>query len=128
MSRVRIIGGYRRIADIQREYEEELREYNDLIRRLGFYLKPTHVVVVKGRKYVYHGRYWWKIVHIREGGRTKIKWKYLGKNVCENVPKPPLNPLEGLSYVKENDDIILNMNSFLRFKHLFHGLKIVFEK
>ncbi|OYT61046.1 MAG: hypothetical protein B6U75_00135 [Desulfurococcales archaeon ex4484_217_1] len=128
MSKVRIIDGYRRILAVQREYVEELKEYNNLVKKFGFYLKPTHVVSVKGKKYIYHGRYWWKITYVREHGKTKVKWKYVGKDVPRGLPQPPRNPLKGLNYMREGNDVILNLDSFSKFKHIFYGLKLVIKE
>ncbi len=123
--RVRVIDGYKRILDIRKEFKSEFKEYNVLIKNLGLYLKPSHIVVVKGKKYVYHSRYWWRLERGKE--KRKIKWKYLGKSIPKNIPKPPPYPLEGLAYLKDGNDVIIDMNTYMKFKHLFHGLKVKIE-
>ncbi len=76
------------------EYLKSIYEYNSKLPK-GIVLKPFHYVYRNGKKYVYVGRYFYKV--IKEHG--KIKWKYLGKEV-PGLPKPPINPFEGLKFRK----------------------------
>lgn len=64
-------------------------EYNTKIRGYGVYLKPYHIVYRNGKKYIYIGRYWYKL----ERKNGKQKWIYLGKEKpLPNLPDPPELP------------------------------------
>ncbi len=90
---------FQRILD---EYKLKLYRYNRSIRRLGYYLKPVHIVYKRslGRvvKYVYYGRYWYRLEYVGKKGRTsRIKWVYVGREKpLPEIPNPPEHPLEGL--------------------------------
>ena len=79
------------------KYLKKVYEYNSKLPN-GIILKPFHYVYRNGKKYVYIGRYFYKVV--KENG--KVKWKYIGKEV-PNLPKPPANPFEGLRFRKVGD-------------------------
>ncbi|MEM4601933.1 MAG: hypothetical protein QW808_03435, partial [Desulfurococcaceae archaeon] len=74
-------------------------EYNNRIRRTGFYLKPVHIATRRLSngttvKYYYYGRYWYRIERDPIG---RLKWVYMGKEKPSlNIPDPPRNPLEGV--------------------------------
>lgn len=91
------------------EYKIKLYTYNSLIKKYGFYLKPYHVVVKhsSGRtiKYIYYGRYWYRLKYAcKKGNTSKIKWIYIGsEKPLSNIPDPPKNPLEGI-VIKICDD------------------------
>ncbi|MET1101789.1 MAG: hypothetical protein ABWW69_04855 [Pyrodictiaceae archaeon] len=125
---IRIINGIRIIKDFMEKYKRELYAYNSMISETGYYLKPVHIVVRtmpngEKRSYYYYGRYWWKIVYIGKRGRTsRIKWKYLGKRKpleLSKYPEPPPNPLEGLSYYVQDNDIIVRKKIYEAFKNIF---------
>jgi len=86
----------------------------------GYYLKPVHKVyrTTGGlrRIYEYYGRYWW-----RKGDGKLI---YAGAKKPGGLPQPPLNPLEGLSVIREGDDVIIRCDVYERFKWVFEGLAV----
>lgn len=93
---------FNKLNDILNEYKRVLYEYNKLVSSRGYRLKPVHMVVKKtplGKvKYLYFGRYWYRVVYTGKTGRTsRVKWVYLGKNKPEeDLPDPPKHPLEGI--------------------------------
>ncbi len=103
----------RTINDIISGYTQKIYEYNNIVRKKGYYLKPVHIVVKKRKdgtrvKYYYYGRYWYRI-EIRKNGSSQIKWIYLGKEKPDkDLPDPPKNPLEGLVVRVDNEGISLN--------------------
>jgi hypothetical protein len=89
------------------EFLKEFYQYNSQLKNTGYYLKPVHIVVKNGKngktKYYYYGRYWYKLV-INRGGKSRIKWIYIGKNKPHpQLPDPLDNPLEG-TVVKLRED------------------------
>jgi hypothetical protein len=77
--------GHVDISDLKRL----VYEYNTKIRGYGVYLKPYHIVYRNGKKYIYIGRYWYKL----ERKNGKQKWIYLGKEKpLPNLPDPPELP------------------------------------
>ena len=104
------------------EIKQPFYEYNSLISNTGYYLKPVHKVYKKlpnGKKriYEYYGRYWWKKVGSR--------WIYAG-NIKPKIIRyePPRHPLEGLSIIIEDKDIIMNCRDYSKFKSYFKGLTV----
>lgn len=93
---------FQEILDKLEEYRRKIYEYNKLVSGKGFRLKPLHIVVKKQNnttvKYLYFGRYWYKVVYVGRSGKTsKVKWIYLGKEKPDNtLPDPPKHPLEGI--------------------------------
>ncbi len=93
---------YSLLNKLVEDYKRQLYTYNAMIRRYGFYLKPYHVVVKHSRdkkiKYIYYGRYWYRIVYMgKKGSTSRIKWVYVGsEKPSPELPDPPHNPLEGL--------------------------------
>ncbi|WFO75342.1 hypothetical protein J4526_00065 [Desulfurococcaceae archaeon MEX13E-LK6-19] len=91
-----------KLYSILEEYKRKLYDYNRLVSEKGYRLKPVHIVVKKTKlgtvKYMYFGRYWYKVVYVGKSGKTsKVKWVYLGKEKPEKeLPDPPRHPLEGL--------------------------------
>ncbi|QKQ99793.1 hypothetical protein GWK48_04770 [Metallosphaera tengchongensis] len=83
-------------------------EYNSKIKQYNVYLKPFHVVYKNGKKYIYIGKYWYKL----EKFNGKLKWIYLGKTKpMEQLPDPPQLP--EITIVKDEtsytfDDSLLN--------------------
>ncbi|MEM3863658.1 MAG: hypothetical protein QW699_04110 [Metallosphaera sp.] len=83
-------------------------EYNTRIKEHGIYLKPFHVVYKKQKRYIYIGKYWYKLEKIN----GKLKWIYLGRaKPLMLLPDPPYIP--DTTIVKEEsgyvfDDLILN--------------------
>ena len=127
-------GGYRRVREALERYREQLYHYNSMISPLGFYLKPVHYAYYttadgERRRYVYLGRYWYRVE--KRGGKTRLR--YVGREKpreLEGVPDPPLNPLEGLRFARigESDDILLDFETYEKFRWLFEGLEVlVFE-
>ena len=123
-----VFNGVEIIREIVSEYLKILSEYNKLVYKMGYYLKPKHVVYKKtsmGRvKYVYYGRYWWKLAYDGKRGKTsRVKWIYIGLTRPEGVPNPPENPLEGLKVRIAGCDVVLDREVYERFKDYFRGLK-----
>ncbi|MGC9210482.1 MAG: hypothetical protein ACP5FT_04385 [Acidilobus sp.] len=116
---IRVIGGYSAIQSILSDVKEEIYKYNAIASRRGYYLKPVHKVykVVNGvrRVYEYYGRYWWR--------RGEGKLIYAGTSRPRGLPEPPLNPLEGLSVIREGEDVIIRCDVYERFKWAFEGLR-----
>ena len=71
-------------------YRTKLYEYNRVIRKWGLILKPVHIVIAKGRTYLYYGKYWYRL----EKQGSKLRWVYVGKSKpLKELPDPPTNPL-----------------------------------
>ena len=92
---------YNLLNSLIEKYKNELYAYNTLIKKYGFYLKPYHIVVKYSRdkkiKYIYYGRYWYRLKYIgKRGSTSKVKWVYIGsEKPINSLPDPPHNPLEG---------------------------------
>jgi len=72
-------------------YKLRLYEYNTLIKDYGLKLKPVHIVISRNKKYIYLGRYWYRVVY-KNG---KVRWIYIGREKpYRELPDPPLNPLD----------------------------------
>ncbi len=126
--RLRIIRGAKALDPILADLKRVFYEYNKVIRDTGYYLKPVHKVYkyTSGslRVYEYYGRYWWRLV--RRGG--KPRYIYAGTVKPEKVTvDPPDNPLEGLSLIREGDDVIVRCFDFERFAGVFRGYRVVRE-
>ncbi|MEM0366339.1 MAG: hypothetical protein QXO93_03790 [Acidilobaceae archaeon] len=126
--RVRVISGALVLDKLLADLKRAIYDYNWRIKSTNYYLKPVHKVykTVGGarRIYEYYGRYWWRIT--REEG--SVKFIYVGKIKPQNLPEPPINPLEGLVVIRENRDVILECEAYNRFKDIFKGLKIIVEE
>ena len=114
---LRIKGGYTLIMSIFSPYRKRIYKYNEEIKDSGYYLKPIHVVyrLLEGRKlkYVYFGRYWYRVYKTREKERTKLRWIYVGRDKPDpHLPEPPINPLEGLAVVVDGEDILVDKKTF----------------
>ncbi len=108
---------------------QKIYEYNKRIKNTGYYLKPVHIVVKKtisGEKkiYRYYGRYWWNVVYRgKRGGKSIIKWIYVGREKPPGIPDPPTHPLEGLViFYHEKKDNEFYVNKGLKDK-FFKALK-----
>ncbi|MGC9071528.1 MAG: hypothetical protein ACP5HK_02370 [Acidilobus sp.] len=116
---VRVMGGYSAIVTALSDVKEEIYRYNVIASRRGYYLKPVHKVYKATggarRVYEYYGRYWW-----RKGNGRLI---YAGTSRPPGLPEPPLNPLEGLSLIREGDDVIVRCDVYEKFKWAFSGLR-----
>ncbi len=127
---MRIINGRARLVKAMDDFLKSIYEYNSIVRKKGYYLKPYHVVVrkTKGgvRRYYYYGRYWYRVRYVGKKGRTSIvKWEYVGKSKPEeSLPDPPSNPLEGIVFLVEGEDVILREEDYHKIKDLFKGLKV----
>ncbi len=100
--------GYQLIMELFSPYRRKIYEYNSLIKETGYYLKPIHLVVKKelNLKYLYFGRYWYRVVR---GYHGRIKWIYIGREKPDpNLPEPPLNPFEGLKIIVSDGDILVS--------------------
>ncbi|MCE4618775.1 MAG: hypothetical protein F7C37_04955 [Desulfurococcales archaeon] len=119
--RIIVYNGRRVLDEITDKVKEPFYEYNTLISKTGYYLKPVHKVYKKlpdgrTRIYEYYGRYWWR----KEGKR----WIYAGHVKPRKIRvDPPDHPLDGLSIIIEGEDIILDCRDFERFREYFKGLK-----
>ncbi len=130
---VRVIDGRRALKRIMDDFLRELYNYNSIIKKYGYYLKPYHIVTYKSRagvkRYYYYGRYWYKVEYAGKKGKTSlVKWEYLGKNKpLEELPDPPRHPLENVVFLVEGDDVLLRDEDYLRLKKYFKGFKIIVE-
>ncbi len=125
---VRVKGGYGLIMSIFTPYRVRIYAYNSQIRDTGYYLKPVHMVYKKleGRKvkYMYFGRYWYRVYRAREGGRSKIKWIYVGRDKPDpQLPEPPINPLEGIAVIVDGDDVLVDEKAFNALTQITQALK-----
>ncbi|EHP69586.1 MAG: hypothetical protein RXS23_03150 [Metallosphaera yellowstonensis] len=78
-------------------------EYNSRITRYDVYLKPFHIVYKKGKKYIYIGKYWYKL----EKMNGKLKWIYLGKEKpIPELPDPPRVP--EITIIKEDSEYVFD--------------------
>lgn len=116
--RVRVYKGYESIRRALDDIKEAIYAYNVVASSRGYYLKPVHKVYKRvgelTRVYEYYGRYWW-----RKGDSKLI---YAGRVKPRGLPEPPQNPLEGLSVIREGDDVIIDCETYERFRDLFKGL------
>jgi len=113
-SHLRIKDGYKVVMELFTPYRRRIYEYNSLIRETGYYLKPIHVVVKKvdntRSKYVYFGRYWYRVVRNPNG---RIQWIYVGREKPDpQLPEPPLNPFEGLRIIVYEDDVVVDEHTY----------------
>ena len=130
--RLRVIGGLRAVEAIIEEYKRMIYQYNSLIAGTGYYLKPMHIVTRRTesgyKRYIYIGRYWWKVSYAGKKGKTsRIRWIYIGRDKppeLQNYPDPPRHPIEGLRFVAEGEDIILDERTYQRFSWLFKGYRV----
>jgi hypothetical protein len=123
--KVRILGGLKVIEEILDSVKRRVYEYNSLISQYGYYLKPVHKVyktLSDGRKriYEYYGRYWWRL----ERRRGRLVWIYVGNVKPKGLPEFPPHELEGLSIIREGDDVVINCEVYDKFKELFSGLPV----
>ncbi len=114
---LRIKEGYNLLMNIFSPYRLRIYRYNEEIKNSGYYLKPLHMVYrsIEGRKlkYVYFGRYWYRVYKSREGKKTRLRWIYVGRDKPDpHLPEPPINPLEGLAAVVEGDDVLVDERTF----------------
>lgn len=118
--KVRIINGYEDIVSELNKIKEVIYVYNSEISNKGYYLKPVHKVYkLKNRNkiiYEYYGRYWWK--------KLDKKLIYSGVVKPKILPSPPENPIEGLSIIREGNDIVIDCNVYEKFKWVFKNKKI----
>jgi len=110
---LRIVGGYRIVMELYSPYRVRIYEYNDKIKDSGYYLKPLHIVhkVVGGRKlkYLYFGRYWYRVIR----RRGKIRWVYVGRDKPDpHLPDPPISPFEGLGILVEGEDVLVDEKTY----------------
>ena len=130
--RVKVKGGWNVVRQLLEEFKRKIYKYNSLIAGTGFYLKPTHIVVKRTpagvKRYIYIGRYWWSLEYRgRKGKTSRVKWVYVGTEKPAKLagyPDPPSSPLIGLSLVVEGDDIILDEETYRKFRWLFKGLPV----
>ncbi|ARM75795.1 hypothetical protein [Acidianus manzaensis] len=83
--------------------KEMIYEYNSKISGTDVYLKPFHIVYKNGKKYIYIGKYWYKLEKIN----GKVKWIYLGKQKpINNLPDPPKFP--EITIIKDEKSYIVD--------------------
>ncbi|MET1128429.1 MAG: hypothetical protein ABWW70_03845 [Thermoproteota archaeon] len=119
-SKVRVVGGVRKLRALLDEELRKIYSYNAQIRGTGFYLKPWHVVKKRTsrgeRLYIYIGRYWWRLAYVGKRGRTsRIRWTYVGRSKPQELsgyPDPPPTALEGIRIAVEGDDIVMNREDY----------------
>ncbi|MEM3367263.1 MAG: hypothetical protein QXQ22_03045 [Metallosphaera sp.] len=91
-------------------------DYNTKIREHGVYLKPFHVVYKKGKRYIYIGKYWYRLEKLN----GKLKWIYLGKTKpVEQLPGPPSIP--EITIVREDSEYVFDdslLNQLKRYRGL----------
>jgi hypothetical protein len=76
-------------TEVLSKLKKMIYEYNSKIKEFGIYLKPYHAVYKNNRKYIYIGKYWYKL----EWNKGRLKWIYLGKRKpIEGIPDPPKVP------------------------------------
>ncbi len=109
MEYIRVKGGKRLLMKILEEYQRQVAEYNSKLRD-GLRLKFVHYVTVNGKRYVYFGKYYYKVKRVGK----RIKWIYVGKELKE-VPPPPPNPFDGLKVKVDGDDIIVEREIYERY-------------
>ncbi|BCS91912.1 hypothetical protein [Metallosphaera javensis (ex Sakai et al. 2022)] len=91
-------------------------DYNTKIREYGVYLKPFHVVYKKGKRYIYIGKYWYRLEKLN----GKLKWIYLGKaKPLEQLPDPPSLPE---STIVREDSVYVFDDSLLNQLKRYRGL------
>ncbi|MEM0066495.1 MAG: hypothetical protein QXT76_03775 [Sulfolobales archaeon] len=105
--RVLIKSGLSHLLDLYTQFKLEILNYNEKIKNTGYYVKPIHVTYKNSNgvkiKYVYFGRYWYRISKRKKG----VAWVYVGKEKPDpSLPDPPLNPFEGVSAIVLNDEDI----------------------
>lgn len=131
---VLIRGGLRAIEELLEEYKRLIYRYNELLRGTGLYLKPMHVVTRETRlgrlRYIYIGRYWWRVSYAGKSGKTsRVKWVYLGREKppeASSLPDPPEHPVAGLTYAIVNGgDVVLRREVYERYRWLFEGYEAV---
>ncbi len=94
--------GSKALEEALEKYRRELYSYNSFIKRYGYYLKPMHIVYRRTKrgltKYVYYGRYWYRVKYLdKHGGTSRVKWVYVGREKPDpRLPDPPVHPLDGL--------------------------------
>jgi hypothetical protein len=125
---IRVRDGYELVMNIYAHYRSRIYDYNTRIRESGYYLKPVHMVYkeVEGRrvKYVYFGRYWYRIYKTKSEGRARIKWIYVGRDKPEpELPEPPINPLEGIAVIVDGNDILIDARTLEALSQLAKALK-----
>ncbi|GEM_PF-608438 len=111
------------LSTISMLYREKLYEYNSVIKKTGYYLKPLHIVVKKYsnsiKTYYYYGKYWYRV--ISQG--SKIKWYYISnEKPLKDLPDPPINPLILIKVI--NND---NRNCLCVLKDYREFLEIVLD-
>ena len=122
--RVRVLGGALVLDLVLDKIKVEIYEYNTRISKTGYYLKPVHRVYRKtgGQRkvYEYYGRYWWRL----ERSKGRLKWIYVGRIKPEGLPEPPRHVLEGLSVIREGEDVIIECSLYDKFRTLFDGFPV----
>jgi hypothetical protein len=123
--KIRVINGARVLEKVLDEVKRPLYEYNSVISRHGYYLKPVHKVYKRLsdgslRVYEYYGRYWWKLRRV--SGR--LRWIYVGNVKPKGLPEPPPHALDGVIVIREGEDIIIDCDLYDKFKNVFSGLPV----
>lgn len=125
---------YTRIKKMLEFQKKELKDYNDKLKKAGLPLRIRllHGVTVRNRKYVYCGRYLYKITSEGEKYIGRLENAVLRNELREKwntIGQPPVNQLEALKYQvvlkngKETKHVIVAVTSFTdtNFSELFKG-------
>ena len=116
------------------DHKKRLSDYNAKLveNKIPLRIRLTHSVTVKGRKYVYCGRYIYGKDGKFEGklDNAVLRNDYI-RGKWNEVGPPPMSPLDGFKYQvvvdggMETDMIIVPYNLFVdqRFLHLFTDLQ-----
>jgi len=121
--RLRVLGGRRALPAIEDYVKAPFYDYNSVISRTGYMVKPVHMVyrtLSDGTKrvYLYYGRYWWR--------RSRGRLVYAGTEKPSRVKvEPPENPLAGHSIIVEGDDLIVDCVVYEKLRHILGGYSVV---
>jgi len=110
---IRLREGYSLLMNIFSPYRSRIYKYNEVIKDSGYYLKPLHIVyrtINKYRvKYLYFGRYWYRVYKSKGKNKSKIRWIYIGRDKPDpHLPDPPINPFEGIAVIADSEDILVD--------------------
>jgi len=143
-----ILDAVPRINEIKAEYRKRLEAHQQQIRRLKNKYFLRKVYVKRGDKtYVYEKYYRYGYFKVEDSEeeevviplnlsnleryrfirqhRFKRKMVYVGaKKPKVDIPEPPENPLEGLSFERKKNSVIVDSSVYDKHKNLFEGLEV----
>ncbi len=113
---IRVKDGWKALLELLEPYRRAVYEYNEKIRGSGYYLRPFHVVCRGRKRYIYIGRYWYRVEYRgRRGTTSLVRWIYVGSRKPDpNLPDPPSCPLDGLKVVVEGGDLVVDAEAYER--------------